>query len=116
MTVAERAVQMWPILALAARHRQTLTHEIVGQLTGLPAPGVGKCLDPVQSYCRVHELPPLTVLVVSKRDGTPGSGFTAAENVPAAQANVYNHDWSKDGCPSREEFEQAVRDDPLSRA
>jgi len=116
MKVTERAVQMWPILALAARNRQTLTYQIVEQLTGVMAPGVGRCLDPIQSYCRVHQLPPLTVLVVGKDDGIPGTGFTAAEDVPGAQADVYQHDWSKDKCPSTEEFEQAVSDDPLSRA
>jgi hypothetical protein len=115
VTVAERAVQMWPILVLAARNRQTLTYQIVEQSTGMMAPGVGKCLDPIQSYCRVHKLPPLTVLVVGKDDGMPGTGFSAAADVPMAQAEVYKHDWTVNRCPSREEFEQVARDDKDSR-
>jgi hypothetical protein len=31
MTVIERAAQIWPVLALAARNRQVLTYEIVGK-------------------------------------------------------------------------------------
>jgi len=115
VTVAERAVRMWPMLVLAARNRQTLTYQMVEQSTGMMAPGVGRCLDPIQSYCRVHTLPPLTALVVGKDDGMPGTGFSAAEDVQLAQADVYRHDWTANRCPSREEFERAARDDEDSR-
>ena len=38
MTRAERAEQLWSVLALAATSRQVLTYDIVVRLTGLPRP------------------------------------------------------------------------------
>lgn len=107
MNVRQRAVQIWPVLVLAARNRQTLTYEMLGQLVSLPAPGLGQCLDPIQSYCVENALPPLTALVVGKDSGMPGTGFTAAGDVPAAQARVFAYDWSGARCPSEEEFGHA---------
>ncbi|MPY68057.1 hypothetical protein F8S09_15480 [Deinococcus sp. SDU3-2] len=97
----ERASQAWAVLAWAARHRQTLTYQHLGQATGMHPAGIGMILDPIQDYCRDRNLPPLTVLVVQKDTGLPSSGFTAAQAVQTAsdQAKVFSFDWLSYGNP-----------------
>lgn len=109
MTQNERAVQIWSVLALAARNRQVLTYSILAGLVGIPRQGLANYLDPIQSYCMRHNLPPLTVLVVSEEPGVPLSGFTAAEDIPRAQQRVFSYDWLEHGCPSSDDFGEAVR-------
>jgi hypothetical protein len=106
MKTAERASQIWSVLAWAATNRQILTYDILGQLIGVPRMGLGKLLEPVQAYCMKHELPPLTVLAVQKDTGLPGSGFIAAADIPEAQMRVFEFDWLQHGCPSVDRFEQ----------
>ena len=86
MTRAQRAQQLWSILALAATSRQILTYDIVARLTGAMRPGIGDFLRPIQQYCTENGLPPLTCLVVSEQTGLPGEGFIAAADVPAVNA------------------------------
>jgi hypothetical protein len=95
MDRAERAAQIWPVLVLAARNRQVLTYDLLGQLIGVPPRGLGQLLEPIQAYCQAHKLPPLTSLVVGKDTGMPGPGFdfTAESNIPLAQARVFGHGW-----------------------
>ncbi len=114
MNRSQRAAQLWPILALAASNRQILDYKIVSQLTGMYVPGIGQMLEPIQSYCLLHNLPPLTILVVQKESGLPGSGFTAAEAVEFTHAmmKVFSTDWLTVGCPTPEQFEEAVRTRP----
>jgi hypothetical protein len=112
MKASERAAQIWSILAMASRNRQILTYELVARLTGVARVGLGQCLEPIQSYCLLKELPPLTILVVSENSGMPGDGFVAAKDVPGTQQQVFSFDWVAHGCPSPEEFELAVRERP----
>src|SRR5262245_42313467 len=95
MSTTERAAQIWAVLALAARNRQILTYEIVGRLIGVPARGLGQLLEPIQSYCMLKDLPPLTILVVQEGTGAPGSGFTAASasEFSKKQLEVFGFDW-----------------------
>lgn len=109
MTVTQRAVQIWPVLVFAARNRQLLTYETLAELVGVPAQGLGQCLGPIQAFCLVNDLPPLTVLVVQKDTGLPGVGFTAAAEIPSAQARVFGHDWSAQRCPTTDEFAAAAQ-------
>jgi hypothetical protein len=67
MTTNERAAQIWSVLALAAHNRQVLTHNMVARITGIARVGLGQCLEPIQSYCLVKGLSPLTILVVSEK-------------------------------------------------
>jgi hypothetical protein len=112
MTVAERAWQVWALLAFAAGNRQTLTYELVGQLTGMATPGLGAVLEPIQSYCLLNELPALSALVVNKTTGLPGTGFIAAEDVPREFIRIFERDWRVVGCPSPEALADAVRRQP----
>lgn len=82
MKAADRAAQVWAVLALAASNRQILTYHIVAQCTGIAPQGLGQILEYIQSYCLTNNLPALTSIVVLKNSGVPSFGFTAAEDVP----------------------------------
>jgi hypothetical protein len=69
-------------------------------------------LEPIQSYCLLNDLEPLTILVVSEQTGHPGEGFVAAEGVPSTQQRVFAFDWIARGCPSPQGFEEAVNRRP----
>lgn len=105
----ERAWQVWPLLTYAASHRQMLTYEMVGQLTGMAIPGLGAVLEPIQSYCMLTKLPPLTVLVVNKKTGLPGLGFVAADDLATALVQVFEKDWRSVGCPTPDTLLDAAR-------
>lgn len=111
MQAHERAAQIWPLLCLAAMNRQVLTYKIVGGLIGVPHYALAQLLEPIQSYCLLHKLPALTVLVVNN-EGRPGTGFIAAENVPAEQQRVFRHDWQEEATPQPEALLAAVRQLP----
>ena len=112
MKAEERAAQIWSVLALAARNRQILTYGMVSKLIGVPQQGLGQLLEPIQSYCLVHELPPLTILVVREGTGLPGEGFIAAQDIPATQLQVFAHDWVGRGAPNPADLSEAVRRRP----
>jgi len=109
MKIPERSAQVWSLLALAATHRQTLTYELVGKLTGMHAAGLGPILEPIQSYCMLNGLPPLSALVVGKSTGLPSPGFVAATDVPREFIRVFEHDWIGTRCPSPEELTAAAQ-------
>lgn len=100
----ERAQQLWSLLGLAASNRQILSYGIVAKLTGVPPPSVGDFLRPIQQYCIENDLPALTSIVVQEESGIPGEGFIAAEDVPAAQAEVFQHSWLETPAPSAEQL------------
>jgi hypothetical protein len=112
MTRGQRAAQIWPILALCAAQRQTLTYDTLGRLIGVPRQGLGQLLEPVQSYCIISGLPPLSSLVVGDKTGTPGEGFIAAAHVPVAQAQVFNFEWLDEPPPDEAELETACENLP----
>jgi hypothetical protein len=49
-------------------------------------------LGHLMHYCRQHQLPPLTVLVVNQTTGLPGEGLTDAD-LNADREGVFNFDW-----------------------
>ncbi len=112
MRVPERAAQIWSVLAWAAHCRQVLTYDVGSKLIGVPRQGLGHLLEPIQSYCLVNQLPPLTILVVRADTGLPGTGFVAAQDIPRTQLEVFSYDWLEPGAPSPEQFEQAVMQRP----
>ena len=114
MNRAERASQIWAVLAWAAKSRQSLTYAQLGKLIGVPTAGLGQLLEPIQSYCLIEELPPLTVLVVQKQSGLPGHGFTGASatDFASAQTKVFSFDWLERGNPQPDALEIAVTERP----
>ncbi|AUT04021.1 hypothetical protein CLI64_28600 [Nostoc sp. CENA543] len=112
MTIYERAAQIWSLLALSARNRQVLTYDIVGKLIGVPRQGLGRMLEPIQSYCLLNKLPPLSILVVSEQTGMPGTGFIAAQDIPLTQLQVFTFDWLTHKTPSSEDLKKAATELP----
>lgn len=114
MTRSERACQIWALLAWAAKNRQSLTYSQVSSLIGVPRSGVGRMLEPIQSYCILQGLPPLTLLVVQQESGLPGSGFSGASagDLASAQMRVFGEDWLARGNPNPNAFESAVLQHP----
>lgn len=108
MIASERAAQIWPILVLCASRRETLTYDLLGRLIGVPAHGLAQLLEPIQSYCLLEGLAPLTAIVVNQTTGLPGDGFIAASNLPRAQADVYAQEWLRAGPPKAEAFQDAT--------
>lgn len=106
MKLEERSAQIWGILAIAARNRQVLTYGIIARAIGAPAAALGGWLDPIQKYCLSKGLPALTAIVVSEDTGLPGMGFTAASDVPGAQALVFAFDWLAIKAPRTDDFAQ----------
>ena len=115
MRASERAVQIWSTLALAATNRQVLTYDILSRLTGVPRQGLGRLLEPIQSYCLLQQLPPLTILVVNT-SGLPGTGFTAAQDIPREQLRVFSHKWLEQAVPSPEQLAEAANKLPSNGA
>jgi hypothetical protein len=93
MTTYERALQIYQVLIAAAHSRQTLTYELVGRLIGVPGRGLGRHLVHILRYCEQNELPPLTVLIVKKGVGRPGTGFTTSDDANRDRERVYTHPW-----------------------
>jgi hypothetical protein len=112
MRTHERAAQIWAALALAAKNRQVLTYGLVSKLIGVPQAGLGQLLEPIQSYCLLNNLPPLTILVVSEQTGMPGAGFIAASDIPRTQQQVFAFDWIGRGAPQPEHLADAVAKRP----
>ncbi len=114
MSVSQRSAQIWSVLGLAARNRQILTYQMVGKLVGVPARGLGQLLEPIQSYCLLHNLPPLTILVVLEETGLPSTGFSAAlaSELPKKQLEVFAFDWIKHMAPKPDDLDQAVKERP----
>ncbi len=108
MTKGQRAAQIWPLLAHCASQRQILSYDQLSKLIGVPRPGLGQLLEPIQSYCILSKVPPLTSLVVSEQTGLPGEGFIAASDVPKAQAGVFSHNWLSNLVPTPEALEAAA--------
>ena len=114
MKASERSTQIWAVLAWSARSRQNITYGQLAQICGGLARGLGGWLEPIQSYCIINELPPLTVLVVQQDSGLPGSGFTGAtaSEFARAQASVFAYNWLEHENPGAEKFELAVKQAP----
>lgn len=112
MTVADWASRIWPVLTLAASNHQVLTYDKLAKLVGQVRPALGQCLEPIQSYCLLNELPALTSIVVSEKTGLPGTGFTAAADVPRTQMSVFSHNWLKTKVPSGSDLKRVVKQRP----
>ena len=114
MKASERSAQIWAVLAWAAKSRQNITYSQLAQATGAFTGGLGAWLEPIQSYCILNDLPPLTVLVVQQDSGMPGSGFTGASagDLARSQARVFAFGWLEHGNPGAEKLELAAKQLP----
>ena len=51
MTNEQRSVQLWAVLALAARNQQILSYSTVERLIGVPQYGLAPILGAIYAYC-----------------------------------------------------------------
>jgi putative restriction endonuclease len=102
----ERALQVWLILIGKAYNHQTMTYIELANLMGYnDARPIRNFLIPIMNYCDQNDLPPLTVLVVSKEKGTPGTGLTTVDNPDLDRQRVFNYNWYNLYPPTPEEFQ-----------
>lgn len=88
-----RAQQIWLILIGKAWNRQTMTYGELAEMLGFGGAGVfTEPLDHILCYCQVHELPPLTSLIVNQDTGLPGSGLQL-DNLHGDRERVYRENW-----------------------
>ncbi len=73
----ERAFRAWNILYEVAQKRGTITYSDLAQKMNVHHRTCTYFLNKIQTYCMEEKLPPLTILVVSKDNTTPSSGFIA---------------------------------------
>ncbi len=85
---------------------------MVGKAIGVLPVYLGDYLEPIQSFCLIHGLPPLTVLVVQEATGVPGHGFSASKDVPGSQAEVFARDWLELRVPKPDDLANALEELP----
>lgn len=98
----ERAMRAWVVLAEVAAARGVITYGDLAAKLGVTNPKACRYfLDPIQSYCLINQIPPLTILVVTKGKKKPGVGFIAhdTEALNEGMAQVWGYDWKKGGNP-----------------
>ena len=110
MTKYQRVQHVWSLLVCAARDRRTYTYGGLADALGIRdgAQAMRHYLAPVMYYCREQQLPPLTVLVVSRDTGLPGEGLTTLENVNRDRERVFAHGWFQMELPETGDFEEAT--------
>ena len=106
---ASRAVQIWQILISKAHNRQTITYGILADLLGFERADVlAYKLGHIMHFCKQNNLPHLTILVVNKKTGKPGDGFTEiVEDLNVERENVFKHNWYGLYPPSEKQFDEA---------
>ena len=110
MTRHERSMQIWMLLATAARERRTLTYGDIAKILGMGGAGVmAQFLGPIMWFCEDKGYPPLTVLVVNQETGLPGEGLSTIENVNQDRELVFGFDWFKIQPPQISDFKTADR-------
>ncbi len=112
MTRFDRAMQVWSLLVFCAHRREVVTYGLLARLTGLPRNGLGKVLEPIQSFCILKQLPPLTSLVVEEGTGRPGDGFVASRDLAGAQSDTYAFPWLDRSFPTPDDLREAVAELP----
>ena len=100
MTLQQRALQAWGLLAWAARNQQIVSYTMLEDLTGFPQQYWGKPLGMIHRYCTYNGFPPLNVIVVNQPDGIPGENYPkriadGGLEVFRDQARVFVFDWRK---------------------
>ena len=104
----EKAAQIWFMLTEAAESRKVLYYSDVDSSNPQM---VGKLyLEPIQSYCLLEGLPALTVLVVGRATGKPGTGFIGVKNedITSETQRCFNFDWDEEKKPTPEKLMVAV--------
>jgi hypothetical protein len=82
---------------------------MVAGLIGYKIPvALGEPLFHIKHWCEVNGLPPLTVIVVNKETGKPGSGISLID-IDIAREEVFNYAWYRLVPPTIEELKEAYK-------
>jgi hypothetical protein len=103
VTRAERAQQVWRVLIGAAHNRQTVTYTMLANLIDMGPDTLAQPLELVARYCERNNLPPLTMLVVSKETGRPKPQFPS---INRDRERVFGHRWFRLPPVEVRDFEQ----------
>jgi hypothetical protein len=90
---ATRAARTWPILAMLAHRRETMTYGELSKLIAMHHRPIHQVLDYIKLYCEQHNLPPFTAVIVNADTHKPGSGLDNVPDQDTALAQVYTFDW-----------------------
>ncbi len=107
MKVHQTAARIWPVLSLLAHQGQLITYGQLNKLIGYGSNHLGQCLEPIQSYCVLNDLPALSVMVVNK-ENVPGAGFIAETDIDSGQQKVFDFDWLECPTPGERELHLAL--------
>ena len=96
LTKQEKSVVVLRTLKERAAQKCKITYTELHDLTGHPQQGFGLFLDPITVYCKIHDKPNLSVIVVrAGRNGGPGDGYLGpAANIDGETQRVFCHDWT----------------------
>lgn len=96
----DRARLAWPVLTEVAKQRRTITYKQLGDRIGVHHRAIRYVLGPMQEYCMVSGLPPITILVVNGT-GLPGTGFIAHDrnDLDSGLEHVWSHHWEREMNP-----------------
>jgi len=99
MNNSQKALQLWPLLVLAARTKTIHTYGMVAQMTGLanqhPEP-----LGHIAYYCMQRNLTLLSSLEVDKNGKPAAKFYKYIEVVKAEQSRCFTYTWLEHGVPT----------------
>jgi putative restriction endonuclease len=90
----QRAANAWPLLTETAASQSKITYADLAQQLGIHPRPIRYVLGVIQDYCLREKLPPLTILVVSRR-GVPSEGFIAwdVDDLAEGYRLAYGYPW-----------------------
>ncbi|MCW3125291.1 MAG: endonuclease [Bacteroidetes bacterium] len=91
----QRAYSAWKILTEVSFQRGTITYGDLAKLLNIHPRPIRIILGIIYDHCVNNNLPPLTILVLNKLTGLPGSGFTDYDplNPQKVFDFVYDFNW-----------------------
>jgi hypothetical protein len=88
----DSSLPLLEILIECSKEKQTITYGEAASKLGIHHRVIRHPLHIIQNYCRIYNLPHLTILVVD-RNGICGSGKTTVANIGEELIRVYNENW-----------------------
>lgn len=88
----DSSLSLLEILIECSKEKQTITYGEAARKLGIHHRVIRHPLHVIQNYCRLNNLPHLTILVVD-RNGICGSGKTRVPNIEDELKRVYNENW-----------------------
>ena len=92
----DRIIRLFDILLDAAESQKRVPVGEIASLLSLGRGGSARYLHAISFFCRISELPDLSVLAVGANTGVPGPSYAwPREDVEDEVFRVHNHDWAQ---------------------